>query len=225
MSISLVLADDQPIVLDGLESLFQQEPDLTVLARCGSADETLQAVRQHRPDVLLVDLQLPGLGGLALLRQMKNENLPTRVVLLTATLDEDQLLEVIRLGVSGVVLKEMAPHMFVQCVRKVHAGGQWLERKSFRLAMEKLLRREAGTREAAGILTPREVEIVGMVTGELSNKQIAEKLFISEGTVKCHLHHIFEKLRVSNRDELTSYAKSRGLIPPAPRAHPEASSK
>jgi DNA-binding NarL/FixJ family response regulator len=225
MSISLVLADDHPIVLDGLENLFRQEPDLRVLARCGSAEETLQAVRQHRPDVLLLDLQMPGLGGLALLRQMKNENLPTRVVLLAATLEEDQLLDLIRLGVPGVVLKEMAPHMFVQCIRKVHAGGQWLERKYFRRAMEKLLRREAGTREAGGILTPREIEVVRMVTGELSNKQIAEKLFISEGTVKCHLHHVFEKLRVSNRDELTSYAQTRGLIPSAPRAHSEAGSE
>jgi len=220
MTINLVLASDQPIVLDGLESRFRQEPDINVVARCARVEETLQVVREHRPDVLILGLQNPRKGGLGLVRQINDEKLLTRVILLTTTLDEDTLLEAVRLGVSGMVLKEMAPHLFVQCVRKVHAGEQWLERGSFRRALEGLLQREAGAREVAGILTPREIEIVRMVIDALHNKEIAEKLFISEGTVKGHLHHIYEKLRLNGREELIRYARARGLTPSRPEGDP-----
>jgi DNA-binding NarL/FixJ family response regulator len=214
MAIGLVLADDHPIFLDGLESLFRKESDLSVLARCVNAAETLKAVRQHRPDVLILGLQMPGMGNLAILRQMKSEQLSTRVVLLTSALNEDDLLEAIRLGVAGVVLKGMAPSLFVLCVRKVHAGEQWLEKLSFSRALEKLLQREAGVREVAGILTQREIEIVHMVAAGLRNKEIAEKLFISEGTVKTHLRHIFGKVQVSSRQELARCAQDKRLIIP-----------
>ena len=219
MSIRLVLANDHPIVLDALESLFHGEPDFKVLAKCLGIEKTLEVVRHHRPDVLILDLQTPGNGSLDVLRRMTEEKLPTRVVLLTATLDEDMLLEAIRLGISGVVLKGMAPGLIVRCVRKVHAGEQWLERRSYMHALETLLQREAGSREVAGILTPREIEIVRMVAREMRNRDIAEKLFISEGTVKTHLHHIFEKLRVESREDLTLFAQEKGLLTSAAIPH------
>ena len=108
MAISLVLADDHPIVLDGLENLFRQEADFKVLGRCVNGEEALRAVREYRPDVLILDIRMFKMDGLAVLREMKKEGLSTRVVILTAALDEDEVVEAIRLGVSGVVLKEMA---------------------------------------------------------------------------------------------------------------------
>jgi DNA-binding NarL/FixJ family response regulator len=219
MTISLVLTNDHPIFLDGLETIIRGEPDFKVLARCLGMEKTLDAVRHHRPDVLILGLHMPGNGNLAVIRNMKDEDLPTRVVVLTAVLDEDGLLEAIRLGVSGVVLKEMAPHLLVQCVRKVHAGEQWLERRSYIRALETLLQREAGSREVAGILTPREIEIVRKVASDMRNKEIAEKLFISEGTVKTHLHHIFEKLRLGSREELTIFAQEKGLLTSPGNSH------
>jgi DNA-binding NarL/FixJ family response regulator len=212
MPISLVLADDHPIILDGLEILFREERDFQVLARCVNGEEALQAVRQHRPDVLILDIRMPGKDGLVVLREMKKDRLPTRTVLLTVGLDEDDVLEALRLGVRGVVLKEMAPQMLVQCVRKVHAGEQWLEKRSVGRALEKMLLREAGEREVAGALTPRELEIVRMVAAGLRNKQIADTLNISEGTVKIHLHHIYEKLHLDGRLELALYAQDKGLV-------------
>jgi two-component system nitrate/nitrite response regulator NarL len=212
MSIRLVLADDHPIILDGLEALFRAEPGMQVVARCVNGAETLQAVRQHRPDILILDIRMPGMDGLAVLREMKRETLPTRVILLTVALTEEEALEALRLGVRGVVLKEMAPQMLVQCVRKVHAGEHWLERRSAERALEKLLARESGTREVAGVLTPRETEIVRMVAAGLRNKEIADRLSISEGTVKIHLHHIYEKLQLDGRLELALYAQDRGLV-------------
>jgi len=212
MAIRLVLADDHPITLDGLESLFRREPDFQVLACCRNGEEALQAVREHRPDVLFLDIRMPRQDGLAVLRAMKNEGLPTRVVLLTAGLNEEHVLEAVRLGAAGMVLKEMAPQVLIECARKVHAGERWLEAGSLARALEGLLRREAGAREVAETLTPREIEIVRMVAASLRTHEIADKLCISEGTVKNHLHHIYEKLQVGGRLELTRYAKDRALV-------------
>lgn len=212
MSIRLVLADDHPPILQGLTLLLRQEPDLEVLAVCRDGEETLQAVRQFQPDVLILDILMPGKDGLAVLRELRQLEIPTRVILLTAAIDEDNLLEAMRLGVGGVVLKEMAVPLLIQCVRKVHAGDQWLERHSIGRAMEKMLRREAGTREVAKLLTPRELEIVRLAASGLRNKEIASRLTISEGTVKIHLHRSYEKLHVDSRIALLRYAQTKGLV-------------
>ena len=212
MPIRLVIADDHPLVLDGLERLFQADPDFTVVARCRDGDEALRAAREHRPDLLILDIRMPGRDGLAVLREVRKEQLPTRVVLLTAEVDEDAVVEALRLGARGIVLKEMAPHMLVQCVRKVHAGEQWIERRSFGRALDKMLRREAGAREVGRTLTPREIAITRMIAGGLRNKEVAEKLNISEGTVKIHLHNIYEKLALDGRLALSLYARDKGLL-------------
>jgi len=210
--ISLILADDHPIVLNGLEALFQQQEDFRIVDRCLTGTATLEAVRKQRPDILILDIRMPGMDGLAVLRKMAEEKLPTRVVLLTAVLDEDQALEAFRLGVAGIILKEAAPQTLVQCIRQVHAGERWLDQRSLTRALEKLMRREAGTSELASALTPREMEILRMVVRGLRNKEIGEKLFITEGTVKIHLHNIYEKLQVGSRVELVLYAQARGII-------------
>lgn len=212
MPIRLVLADDHPLILDGLENLFHLEKDFQVVARCMNGIETMQAMHRHRPDVLILDICMPGKDGLEVAREMRKEELPTRVVLLTAALDEEELLAAVRAGVQGIVLKEMAPKFLVQCIRKVHAGGQWIERLSIRQALEKMLRREAGAREIAALLTHREIDIVRMVAQGLHNKEIADKLFISEGTVKTHLHNIYEKLNLDSRLALLRYAQEKVLV-------------
>jgi DNA-binding NarL/FixJ family response regulator len=150
-----------------------------VLAHCASVAETLQAVRQHRPDVLLLDLRMPETGGLTVLRQIKKEELPTRVVLLTGVTDEDAMLEAIHLGVCGVVLKDTPPEVVLQCVRAVHAGAQWLERRSISHALEGLLRLEALRRQSESGLASRELEIVRLVEAGLRNKEIADRLSLS----------------------------------------------
>ena len=212
MSIRLILADDHPPILQGLTLLLRQEPDFEVLAGCRNGEETLQAVRQFQPDVLILDILMPGKDGLAVLRELRQLEIPTRVILLTAAIDEDNLLEAMRLGVGGVVLKEMAVPLLIQCVRKVYAGDQWLERHSIARAMEKMLRRESGTREVAQLLTSRELEIVRLAASGLRNKEIANKLAISEGTVKIHLHRSYEKLHVDSRIALLRYAQTKGLV-------------
>ena len=176
MSITLVIADNHPLILNGLEQLFHLEPDVKVLARCRDGEETLQAVRQHQPDVLILDVRMPGKDGLAVLQEMHEEKLPTRVVIYTGDLSDSEALKAMHLGVGGVVLKEMMPQLLVQCVRKVHAGGQWLERHSAGRVLDKLLQREAGARELAEVLTTREFEIMRLVVSGLRNETIAKEL-------------------------------------------------
>jgi DNA-binding NarL/FixJ family response regulator len=212
MPITLVIADDHPLILDAMENLFRLEKDLKIVARCLNGDEVLAAIRWHQPDILVLDIQMPAKDGLVVLREMRKEKLPTRVVILTATLDEEGLAEAVRLGVRGLVLKELAPKLLVECIRKVHAGALWLEKRLVSSALEKLLQRKTATNEAARLLTLREIEIIKQVALGLRNIEIAGKLFISEGTVKIHLHNIYQKLGVDSRVKLARYAQEKGLV-------------
>jgi len=210
--IRLVLADEYPIVLDGLESLFRPEPDFRVLARCVTSSETLAALRVHRPHVLILDPHLPMPNGRTILQQVRRDHATTQVVLFAARLSDDEAIEALRLSVRGMVLKEQAPEQLVRCVRKVHAGEQWIEQTALGHALETLLRREAGAREVAGVLTPRELELVRMVAHGLRNELIADRLLITPGTVKVHLHHIYRKLRLAGRSELICFAQEKQLL-------------
>jgi two-component system nitrate/nitrite response regulator NarL len=211
VAIRLVLADDHPLILDGLEALFRAAGDMEVVARCRDGEEALRAVREQTPDVLVLDLAMPRMSGLETLRTMRAEGLSARVVVLTAALDDEDVLETLRLGVRGVVLKEMAPDMLVKCVRRVQGGGTWLERVSAGRALERMTRREQGRGELADQLTPRELDVVRLVVSGLRNKEIADRLAIREGTVKIHLHRVYEKLGVDSRLALAAYARDKGL--------------
>lgn len=210
-TIRVILADDHPLVLNGLYHLLLEHPDFEVLQRCTSGAEAIAAVLAQKPDILVLDLLMPGKNGLEVARELNENGGCPRIVLLTAQLHENQLIEALQLGVRGFVLKEMATKLLVECLRMVHAGGQWLEKDAASRAMEKLVRREARGREIAALLTPREIEVVGMVAKGLSNKEIGAKLFIAEGTVKIHLHNIYEKLGIGRRAELVRVADDYGL--------------
>jgi DNA-binding NarL/FixJ family response regulator len=210
MNVRLVLADDHRIILEGLEQLFRREKDFEVVATATSGEDALRAVREHHPDILVLDIRMPKGDGLSVLRQIHAEKLQTRVVLLTATLDEDEVLEAMQNGVSGLVLKESAAVGLVQTVRRVQRGERALEPSMVSRALDRLAQREEA-KKIAEVLSKRETEIVKMVAAGLRNKEIAVKLSISEGTVKTHLHTIYEKLGVHGRVELTMYAYERGL--------------
>jgi len=210
--IRIVIADDHAIVLKGLESLLALEADLAVVATCTNGEATLAAVRQHRPHVLLLDLLMPGLDGLAVLRALKTEPASPRVVLLTANIEDQEVLEAMQLGVAGIFLKEMPPHLLLQCIRKVHAGEQWIETQSVGRAVGGLLQRQAHEREIARILTPRELEIVRMVAQGLRTAAVANRLNVTEATVKTHLHNVYDKLKLDGRVALTLFAREKGLV-------------
>jgi DNA-binding NarL/FixJ family response regulator len=184
--IRIVLADDHRIILEGLEQLFAREADFQVVATATNGEDALTVVRTHKPDVLVLDIQMPRGDGLSVLKQMQA-------------------------GVSGLVLKESAAVGLVQTVRRVHRGERALEPSLVNRALDRLAQREEA-RKIVEVLSKRESEIVKMVAVGLRNKEIADKLSIGEGTVKSHLHSIYEKLGVHGRVELTMYAYERGIV-------------
>jgi DNA-binding NarL/FixJ family response regulator len=209
--VRLVLADDHPIVLQGLQRLFDMEADFVVAACCGSADSALESVRRVHPDVLVLDLRMRGKTGLDVLRGLAAEKLPCRTVLLTAAIADDDVVEAVRLGASAIIMKESPPDTLVDCVRRVARGEHAIEPEFVAKAFGRVLRRETAAREVAGMLTPREIELVRMVAHGLRNRAIAERLAISEGTVKIHLHNVYEKLGIDGRLELMLWAQEQGV--------------
>ena len=212
MQTRLVLADDHPIVLHGLENLLRAEPGLQVVACCTSGEETLVAVHRHRPELLILDLHMPRKSGLDVLRLLQREKPGTKVVLMADQMADEEILEAYRLGVQGMLLKELALQMIVQCVHKVLAGELWIEKRAVSRALDLLLHRENGERKAASILTPRELEMVQLVALGLRTEEMSSRLAISEGTVKTHLHRVYRKLKVNNRVALTLYAQALNLV-------------
>jgi DNA-binding NarL/FixJ family response regulator len=209
--ITVALADDHPLMLRGLQGLLSSEVDFQVVAQCANGEEALRSIRTYQPDLAVVDLSMPQRDGLSVSREVNREKLRTRIVLLAASIDERQVVEAHRLGVGGVILKEMAPRLLLQCLRKVHCGELWIERRAAARAFDTLLQREAGMREIGLILTAREVEIARLVASGLRNRRIAQRLFVSEATVKTHLHNIYDKLNVESRGQLILYCTERGI--------------
>jgi DNA-binding NarL/FixJ family response regulator len=205
-----MLVDDHAIVLQGLQQLLDRESDFHVIAACANADTALEAFGRETPDVLVLDLRMRGADGLTMLRRLAESGRHCQTVLLTAAIDDSQVMEAVNLGVRGLVMKDSPPEVLIDCIRRVHAGQQWLDQPTVTRALQTALHREVAIRDTA--LTSREVEIVRMVCEGLRNRAIASRLSISEGTVKVHLHNIYEKLGVDGRMGLTLCARQKGLL-------------
>ena len=206
MPIRVILADDHAIVLNGLKRLFDSDSGFAVIACCRDGDETVRAVQSHDADVLVLDMAMPGRSGLEVLRELERAPSRCRIVLLTAAISDEDLAEAVQLGAQGLVLKESEPDTLLDCVRRVHLGERLIDGATTPRA-EKRPARNSGR-----VLTPRETEIVQMVAQGLRNRIIGERLSISEGTVKIHLHNIYEKVKVNGRLELVLWAQERGVV-------------
>ena len=215
--IRILIADDHPIVRDGLRKLLSLEEDFEVVGEAGDGRQVLDAVEELAPDVLLLDLRMPDLDGLSALQALQQSNKRTRVIVLTASDDKNEFVQAMKLGCSGIVLKQTAPDLIVKSIRKVHAGEIWLDSHTTAAVMRQfstageLAAASGGKARERSPLSQREREIVALVAQGYKNKEMAEKMFISEQTVKNHLHNIFDKLGVSDRLELALYAIHKGL--------------
>ncbi|MBZ5591040.1 MAG: response regulator transcription factor [Acidobacteriia bacterium] len=220
--IRIAIADDHPIFRDGLKQLLSLEADFQVVAELGHGDEVLPAVEAQKPDILLLDLRMPGTHGLTILQKLQLAgNGVTRVIVLTATEDKSELVQAMKLGTCGIVLKQSSTDLLFKSIRKVHAGEIWLDSDTTAAVMQHFATGSDDNGQTPGThngrprerspLSQREREIVGLVAQGFKNKEMAEKMFISEQTVKNHLHNIFDKLGVSDRLELALYAIHKKL--------------
>jgi len=217
--IRIVIADDHPIFRDGLRKLLSLEEDFRVVAEARDGKEVLEVLEEHQPDILLLDLKMPGLDGLTALQKLQNSRTKTKVIVLTASEDKNQFVQAMKFGTCGIVLKQTATELLIKSIRKVHAGEIWLDShttaavmRQFSSPMESV---PLGSRDRdRSPLSQREREIVVLVAQGFKNKEMAEKMFISEQTVKNHLHNIFDKLGVSDRLELALYAIHKNIHTP-----------
>lgn len=218
--IRIVVADDHPIFRDGLCRLLALEEDFEVVAQASDGREVLEVLQQFEPDILLLDLKMPGLDGLGTLQRLQAARNQTRVIVLTASDDKNEFVQAMKLGTSGIVLKQTATELLIKSIRKVHAGEIWLDSHTTAAVIRQFVAAEeapvpqmvtAPRDRERSPLSQREREIVALVAQGFKNKEMAEKMFISEQTVKNHLHNIFDKLGVSDRLELALYAIHNNL--------------
>jgi DNA-binding NarL/FixJ family response regulator len=208
-AVRVVIADDHPTFRDGLTRLLETEGDLHVVGSAGDGEEATRLVHELEPDLLLLDVAMPRKPGLVALREMREQEVRARIILVTAALDRDELISGLQLGAQGIVLKESASEVLFKSIRAVMSGCYWVGRN--RVTDLTATLRELATaqprpdRKHFG-LTPREIEIINVVLAGSSNSDIAAKFAISEKTVKHHTTNIFDKLGVSNRLELALFA-------------------
>lgn len=204
--ISVLIADQHPVVLHGVGSVLGAEPDFTIVARCGDGASCIEAIRLFTPDIAVLDLSMLDLSWRDIISTIKSENIATRFVIFTASVERDDLIALAEAGAYAVVPKDAEIEVLVQSLRQVAAGYRLLPQG----APSAVASREVSTERDLTLLTDRERQIMRLVSEGLSNKEIGRRLNISDGTIKVHLHHIFQKLDISNRTALAAFAISQG---------------
>jgi two-component system response regulator NreC len=211
--IRLLLVDDHEIVRAGLRMLFMAEPDMEIVGEAGSAEEALRAVRKVKPDVVLMDVAMPGMSGIEATRRIKEADPGVAVLALTMHEDEQYFFEMLNAGASGYIPKRAAPDDLVSAIHVVSQGNVFLYPTLAKLLVKDFIQRaESGEDSVADVLTPREREVLTYIAEGHTNREIAEELVISHKTVDRHRENIMRKLNLHSRVELVKYAIEKGLI-------------
>jgi DNA-binding NarL/FixJ family response regulator len=205
-SVSIIVVDDHPVVLRGVVTLLNEDKTFEVIASCANGAEAIDTIRNLRPALALLDMNMASPNGLQILKTVVAENIPTRVIFLAASLSDHEIVAATAGGAYGIVLKETAPETLISCLHAVAAGQKWLPAKLVDGALERTLESHAQIARVEHLLTRREIEVMLKVADGLPNKEVGSQLNISEGTVKIHLHSIYNKVGVSNRTSLANFA-------------------
>lgn len=216
MSIKVVVVDDQALVRAGFRSLLDSEPDITVVGEAGSGEEAVEVARQETPDVVLMDVRMPGIGGLEATRRILSEQSETRVLILTTFDLDEYVYEGLQAGASGFVLKDIEPLELIHAVRVIARGEALLAPSVTRRLITEFASRRRSTgkpvSERISDITGREKEVLILVAQGLTNDQIAEELVISPATAKTHVSHMMTKLDARDRAQLVIAAYESGLV-------------
>jgi len=212
--IRVLIADDHALFRDGLRKLLEAEGGFEVVGEAGDGEVLLDMVRRTEADVILLDLAMPRQDGMEVLRELAAAQIPVRTLLLTATINKDQIVRALKLGAYGVVTKDSTSQRLFDSIRCIMSGQYWVGRESISdlvRALRSLSSSDSASKPREFGLTPREMEIVTLVVAGYSNPDIAQRCSISEQTVKHHISNIFDKLGVSNRLELALFAVNHRL--------------
>jgi NarL family two-component system response regulator LiaR len=214
--VRVVIVDDHPVVRQGLRTFLAVQDGIEVVGEAGDGAEALAQVATLAPDVVLLDLVMPGVDGVAAIAQLVAESPETKVLVLTSFPDDDRLLAAVQAGAAGYMLKDVAPTELANAIRAVARGEAALSSQPAARLLREYARR--GSQSGVALLTAREREVLTLVGRGLANKQIARQLSIAEKTVKTHVSHILSKLGLADRTQAALYAVRTGLVDPGPES-------
>jgi DNA-binding NarL/FixJ family response regulator len=211
----LLIVDDHALFREGLASILRSEPDIEIIGLAGSVKEAQEVVHKTRPDIALMDFSLPDGTGVEATRLILAEHPDCKVIFLTMSEEDETLFEAVRCGAKGYLLKNMRPSKLIVSIRAVHKGESAISRSMTLRLMEEFSRIPRGERPTdptLARLTPRELDVLRLLSNRFSNQEIAEKLVLSENTVKYHVHSILDKLNLKDRISAANYARQHGLL-------------
>jgi NarL family two-component system response regulator LiaR len=211
--ISVLIVDDHGIVREGLRTYLDLLDDVSVVGEAQNGIEAVDQVREHHPDVVLMDLVMPGMGGIEATRQITETRPSTKVIVLTSFTEDEMVFPAIKAGAAGYLLKDVSPSDLAAAIRAVHAGEARLHPTITQKLMNQLVSAQTDPTVGPDALTARELEVLSLIAQGLSNRQVAQALAISEKTVKTHVSNILGKLHLEDRTQAAIYAYKRGLMP------------
>lgn len=213
MPINVMLVEDQQLMRDGIRMLLELEHDIALVAEAGDGEEAIALYKEHRPDLVLMDIEMPGLDGIAATRRIKAFDEQARILILTTFGKEEYLRNALLAGAQGFLLKAVSSQELVDSIVKVHSGTPALDGQSIAVLLGSYrTMSQVNTGSCSRLLLSREEEILRLIAGQLSNRDISSRLQLAEGTVKNYISQILDKLRVSNRNEAVQAARQQGLI-------------
>jgi len=214
VKIKVLIADDHAVVRDGTRQILEHEPDIDVVAEAADGEEAVSLVGSRSPDVAIIDISMPVVDGIEATRRIKKDYPAVAVLILTAYDDDQFVFSLLEAGAAGYLLKSVRGRELVEAVRQVYAGESVLHPSIARKVLNRFSNTSGKTTDtgSAMVLSEREIEVLQLATGGLSNQEIADRLFISLRTVQAHLGHIFNKLNVSSRTEAVVHALKEGWV-------------
>lgn len=207
----VLIADDHSMVREGLKQLIELESDIEVIGQAGDGDEAINMVHDLKPDVLLLDINMPKINGLEVLEILKEENDEVKILILTIHNEIEYLYRAVEIGVNGYVLKDSESDVLIKAIRSINNGESYIQPNMASLLFKKI-NGELDNQIKHNKLTKREIEVLKLITQGLLNKEIADLLCISEKTVKNHVSNIFKKIEVSDRTQAAVYAIKNNIV-------------
>lgn len=211
--IKVLIVDDHPLFRQGIKQILELEKDITVVAQASNGSEAVLMAREYKPDVILMDINMPGTGGLQAINDIRTEKMNSRIIVLTIHEDREYLIKTLQMGAEGYVLKDAEPSVLLDAIRSVHQGQSYIQPNMTKELVKEFNRLTSQDKEKYGEnrLTTREREVLKLIAEGMINKEIATKLYISEKTVKNHVSNIFRKLNVSDRTQAAIYALKHNI--------------